>query len=221
MRSNAMKKCAVGAMLFGGTLGGVSTAQAGFTWLNSDPSRPQPNVSGASEIWGAVYNVTAGAYDGQILARWADTKLAGSLTAGFGSVSWTASGDHGNFSITATNSPGVVDGLFTRSQGYRYFQVTGSQAVNFSVSNSGPTSGAYFGVYSMTAQIWDSSTQGNFTQTLTAGVYFMTYFVGIDIDPSTYEGVAGSATVNFVVPAPGAMALLGAAGLVGGRRRRA
>ena len=48
MRSNMMKKCAVGAMLFGGTLGGVSTAQAGFTWLNSDPSRPQPNVAGAS-----------------------------------------------------------------------------------------------------------------------------------------------------------------------------
>ena len=108
-----------------------------------------------------------------------------------------------------------------QSQGYRYFQVTGSQAVNFSVSNSGPTSAASFGVYSMTAQIWDSSTQGNFTQTLTAGVYFMTYVVAIDIDPSTYEGVAGSATVNFVVPAPGAMALLGAAGLVGGRRRRA
>jgi hypothetical protein len=219
MRSNMMKKCAVGAMLFGGTLGGVSTAQAGFTWLNSDPSRPQPNVAGASEIWGAVYNTTTGAYDGEILARWADTKLAGSLTAGFGSVSWTASGDHGNFSITATNSPGVVDGLFTRSQGYRYFQVTGSQAVDFSVSTSGATSGAYFGVYSMTAQIWDSSTQGNFTQTLTAGVYFMTYFVGIDIDPSTYEGVAGSATANFVVPAPGAAVLVGVAGLMTRRRK--
>jgi len=170
MRNNAMKKCAIGAMLFGGTLGGVSTAQAGFTWLNSDPSRPEPNVAGASEIWGAVYNNTTGAYDGETLARWADTKLAGSLTAGFGSVSWTASGDQGNFSITATNSSGVVDGLLTRSQGYRYFQVTGSQEVNFSVSSSGATSAAYFGVYSMTAQIWDSSTQGNFTQTLTAGV---------------------------------------------------
>jgi MYXO-CTERM domain-containing protein len=99
--------------------------------------------------------------------------------------------------------------------------VTGSQEVNFSVSTSGATSAAYFGVYSMTAQIWDSSTQGNFTQTLTAGVYFMTYFVGIDVDPITGDGVAGSATTNFVVPAPGAMALLGAAGLVGGRRRRA
>ena len=219
MRSNAMKKCAVGAMLFGGTLGGVSTAQAGFTWLNSDPSRPQPNVAGASEIWGAGYNCTTGAYDGEILARWADTKAAGSLTAGFGSVSWTASGDHGNWSVTATNSPGVVDGLFTRSQGYRYFQVTGSQAVNFSVSTSGATSAAYFGVYSMTAEIWNSSTQGNFTQTLTAGVYFMTYFVGIDIDPSTYGGVAGSATANFVVPAPGAAVLVGVAGLIARRRK--
>jgi MYXO-CTERM domain-containing protein len=223
MRSNAMKTCAVGAMLFGGTLGGVSTAQAGFTWLNSDPSRPEPNVFGASEIWAGVYNWTTGAYDGEILARWADTKLAGSLTAGFGSVSWTASGDHGNWSVTATNSPGVVDGLFTRSQGYRYFQVTGSQAVNFSVSNAGATSGAYFEVYTMTdlTRIWYSSTQGNFTGTLTAGVYIVNYFVGIDIDPSTFGGVAGSATANFVVPAPGAMALLGAAGLVGGRRRRA
>jgi hypothetical protein len=216
-----MKKCAVGAMLFGGTLGGVSTAQAGLTWLNSDPSRPEPDVAGASEIWGAVYNTTTGAYDGEILARWADTKLAGSLTAGFGSVSWTASGDHGNFSITATNSPGVVDGLFTRSQGYRYFQVTGSQEVNFSVSTSGATSAAYFGVYSMTAQIWDSSTQGNFTQTLTAGVYFMTYFVGIDVDPITGDGVAGSATANFVVPAPGAAAVIGLAGFIGTRRRKA
>jgi hypothetical protein len=221
MCNNAMKKCAIGAMLFGGTLGGVSTAEAGLvTWLNSDPSRPEPDVSGASEIWGAVYNTTTGAYDGETLARWADTKLAGSLTAGFGSVSWTASGDHGNFSITATNSSGVVDGLFTRSQGYRYFQVTGSQEVNFSVSTSGATSAAYFGVYSMTAEIWDSSTQGSFTQTLTAGVYYMTYFVGIDIDPITGEGVAGSATANFVVPAPSAMALLGAVGLVGKRRRR-
>jgi MYXO-CTERM domain-containing protein len=221
MRSNIMKKCAVGAMLFGGTLGGVSTAQAGFTWLNSDPSRPEPDVMGASEIWGGVYNYTTGAYDGQILARWADTKVAGSLTAGFGSISWTASGDHGNFSITATNGPGVVDGLFTRSLGYRYFQVTGSQAVNFSVSASGATSGASFGVYSMTAQIWDSSTQGNFTQTLTAGVYYMSYSMGIFIDSITGAGVPGSATVNFVVPAPGAAALLGMVGLVGGRRRRA
>jgi hypothetical protein len=221
MRSNAMKKCAVGAMLFGGTLGGVSTAQAGFTWLNSDPSRPQPNVAGASEIWGAVYNNTTGAYDGEILARWADTKVAGSLTAGFGSVSWTASGDHGNFSITATNSPGVVDGLVTRSQGFRHFQVTGSQEVNFSVSTSGATSAAYFGVYSMTAQIWDSSTQGNFTQTLTAGVYFMNYFVWIDVDPITGDGVAGSATANFVVPAPGAAAVIGLAGFIGTRRRKA
>lgn len=221
MVNNAMKKCAVGAMLFGGTLGGVSTAEAGLvTWLNSDPSRPEPDVAGASEIWGAVYNFTSGAYDGEILARWADTKLAGSLTSGFASASWTASGDHGNFSISAINSPGVVDGLFTRVQGYRYFQVTGSQEVNFSVSTSGATSGGYFGVYSMTAQIWDSSTQGNFTQTLTAGVYYITFAAAVDIDPSTNEGVAGNASLNFVVPAPGAFALLGAAGLVGKRRRR-
>ena len=33
MRSNAMKACATGAMLFGGTLGVVSTAQAGLVWL--------------------------------------------------------------------------------------------------------------------------------------------------------------------------------------------
>ncbi|MDI9411823.1 MAG: hypothetical protein QM519_09870 [Bacteroidia bacterium] len=72
----------------------------------------------------------------------------------------------------------------------------------------------------MTAQIWDSSTQGNFTQTLTAGVYYVTFNAQVDVDPITFAGVAGSAAVNFVVPAPGAAALLGAAGLVGKRRRR-
>ena len=34
MRSNAMKTCAVGAMLFGGTLGASQAASAGLTWTD-------------------------------------------------------------------------------------------------------------------------------------------------------------------------------------------
>ena len=225
MRSNMMKKCAVGAMLFGGTLGGVSTAQAGFTWLNSDPSRPQPDQWGASYVSGQVYDAYTGLPNMEQSVLWAATKTAGSVTFGGASASWTASGNTGNFSITATNNPGVgEDAQWVRVMGGRYFQVTGSQEVNFSLTSSGPTSGGYFEVYSKTqlALVWNSATQGsNFTQTLGAGLYWVTFAAVVDPDPFTAEGVPGTASINFTVPAPGAAALLGIAGFVGGRRRKA
>ena len=227
MRSNMMRKCAVGAMLFGGTLGGVSTAQAGFvTWLNSDPSRPEPNALGASYVLGQVYDAYTGDPNAEQYVLWAATKTAGSATFGGASASWTASGRYDNFSITATNNPGVgEDAQWVRVMGARYFQVTGSQEVNFSITSSGPTSGGYFGVYTMTQLVWDSATQGsNFTQTLGAGLYWVTFVAAVDVaqstvDPSTWEGVAGSASINFVVPAPGAAALVSLAGLMTRRRK--
>ena len=224
MRSNAMKTCAVGAMLFGGTLGGVSTAQAGFvTWLNSDPSRPEPDLLGASYVLGQAYNAYTGDPNAEQVATWAATKSAGSAVFEGASASWTASGNTGNFSITATNNPGGGGGdQWVRVMGARYFQVTGSQEVNFSLTSSGPTSWGYYAVYTMTELVWDSATHGsNFTQTLGAGLYWVTFAATVDIDPSTFEGVPGTASINFTVPAPGAAALLGIAGVVGGRRRRA
>ena len=111
---------------------------------------------------------------------------------------------------------------------YRVFTVTGGSAVwqgslanngwtgelSFAIWNIDPTTGmqgdvAFDLIVNMTGTQVD-----NFSGTLAAGTYGMFATFGIQQNTSL------STFATFSIPAPGAVALLGAAGLVGSRRRR-
>ena len=228
MRSNAMKSCAVGAMLFGGTLGVSGQAAAGLTWSAS-------GGSGSGALSTSNYAVS---YDGDV----------GTLySAGFGAYSGSLPGASGATSIAfsaVTGSGYSVAVSGSTANGYvnviRLFTVTDTQQIT--ISWTGRTSAATIGlaggpgalngwgtVAALSAQGWGVATQPNvpggsqinsniagtfsYTVTLGAGDYYVANTVSL---------VDSGASMSFtVVPAPGAAALLGMAGLVGGRRRRA
>jgi hypothetical protein len=195
MRSNAMKTCVTGAMLFGGTLGVAGVAEAGLTW-----------DSGAVYVPMLCDNV-AGFFDG--LGGGSVTSDANSLTLS----PLTSTG----FSVTATN-PGNVTMLF----GDYFIGFSLSETTTITISGIAPvgnvngnkiyitdaTSSYVFNISPVNAAYSNqvTLTAGNYT----VGGYF---FVPAG---SGYSGTM----MNFAVPAPGALALLGVAGLVGARRRR-
>jgi MYXO-CTERM domain-containing protein len=210
MRMKAITKCAVGAMLFGGTLGAASTAQAGFAWTNARPTGSyDPSVMEGSIADISSYDAYSGQYGSQVRSLLSGALAQGSWNGsypGFGaSVNWTATGSAGDLTANISGAAGAYTSLYV----YRWFQVTGTQTVQMSVSG-----GLYGDLFrSGTGVIWESTDSVSKTMTLNAGFYNIRFF-GAFLDQ------AGSASANFTVPAPGAMALLGAAGLVGSRRRR-
>jgi MYXO-CTERM domain-containing protein len=93
----------------------------------------------------------------------------------------------------------------------------GTDTLSYAINGWSPSEG-YLGLNSANSGapggLWNGlafnpNTQGNYT-------------FRIDVRQGQYGTVLGSTEMTVsVVPAPGAIALLGAAGLVGGRRRRA
>jgi len=213
-----MTKCAVGAMLFGGTLGATSAANAGLVVWNCNISLAK-YVNNAYN-YGTFVNVetqqfysdTDAGPVGTALTAW-DLRFASnegsrlamnSYDPPIGFVSATGSG-------SAKLASGSVVGSSLASP-FSYAQI-GSllvQTGNPNRWNAGDT--GYFGFKFMLASgalryAWAeiALNSGSLTQgTLTKIVY---------------EDTGASVTVG-VIPAPGAIALLGAAGLVGTRRRR-
>lgn len=238
MRKNSMTKCAVGAMLFGGTLGLAQSASAAVV------------NAGGTVTFLATAPGTAPSY----ALAYSGIGLSGGFSGGFGSVnntlqsSFTRSGT--NLQVTASvagSSPVAVfaDGLAfqaTRSGTstatstmtfYRVFTVTGGMAVFAgSLSNNGATSTTIFrsmelylvdpvtgvaGVTPVAAEggVLTGNQSLNFSGTLAEGTYSL--FIQSALATGTYTNTTYA---TFNIPAPGAMALLGAAGLVGSRRRR-
>jgi hypothetical protein len=207
MQSNAVKSCAVAAMLFGGTLGASSTAEAGLTFTNEGVN---PTVNYA-------YNLTT--FD----TAFNQSHAALSSSVGGLNVVWSATTGSG-FSTTITPS-GSFDYDVTTT---RTFTVTGSQEVSFSWSGNyslafaivngpglfTPVSGlgAGWGTTPSGFAVTNAAS-GSVTVTLAAGNYWIASGLG-------QSAGTGASFFNFVVPAPGAIALLGAAGVVGSRRRR-
>ncbi len=203
MRSNTMKTCAVGAMLFGGTLGSASTAQAELVFTNE-----------------GVNPTTNYAYESESVNFGNKSFSATSATVGGMNVAWSATTASG-FSTTVTSS-----GFFDVTTG-RTFTVTGSQTVTFSWSGSrsitfgivtGPTStdpvlGLGAGWFTSGGFSETNAAAGSVTVNLAAGNYWITS----GLDGSGTSG--GPSSFSFVVPAPGAAALVGVAGLMGRRRR--
>ena len=207
MRYNTLTTAMAGAMLFGGTLGAVSTAQAGLAFTNDgvSPTRNYAYNMDTSAIFGA--NRSFAAY---------------SRSVGDASVSWSATTASG-FSTTVTSSISTYQVATTRT-----FSVTGTQEVTFSWSGSqsitfGLASGGGYSAVSGLGAGWSTGLAGSET-TATAGSVTVTLNAGdYKIDNELDAGdLPGASSFSFaVVPAPGALALLGIAGLAGGRRRRA
>lgn len=217
MRLNAMKKCAVGAMLVGGALGGTAGARAAgtFTWLDADPARP---TTDPSTIYGffSDSNSLSGEYVASGVATFAGTQSAGSVSWAGASVSWTASGASGDFTLTNI-ADGLPPNISFVSLAYRWFRVTGGPVtINVTKGGTDAASAVQWDIYSQDLSysvtnygpVYDSQ-----NVTLQAGIYNVRLMGG-------GSSTSGTQFATFTVPAPGAFALLGAAGFVGKRRRR-
>lgn len=195
MRSNVVTKCAAGAMLFGGTLGVTSVASAGLTWDSNN-----------------VY-VTLSCNN---IFTFVDTLAGGSANSGANSLAISALTPTG-FSVSATN-PGNVGMLL----GDFYIGFTLTETTTIAISGLAPAgningNNLYItdALSSTVFSISPVSSPYSGEVTLAAGSYTVGGFMSIPAG-SGYSGTM----LNFAVPAPGAAALLGVAGLVGARRRR-
>ena len=229
MRKNSMTKCAVGAMLFGGTLGLAQAASAAVvTFLNTAP--------GTGPYARRSYSALSGSGTNEIVF---DSFAAGSLskttTTNSSVLDWTAPVPAGVFSDSITMKASRLPGTSSASTSnnfsgtfFRVFTVTGGSADwQGSLANNGLTGELSFAIW-----IIDPTTGAgeetafdlivnmtgtqveNFSGTLAAGTYGMYTTFGIKQNTSL------STFATFSIPAPGAVALLGAAGLIGARRRR-
>ena len=229
MRKNSMTKCAVGAMLFGGTLGLAQAASAAVvTFLNTAP--------GTGPYARRSYSHLSGSGTNEIVF---DSFAAGSLskttTTNSSVLDWTAPVPAGVFSDSITMKASRLPGTSSASTSnnfsgtfFRVFTVTGGSADwQGSLANNGLTGELSFAIW-----IIDPTTGAgeetafdlivnmtgtqveNFSGTLAAGTYGMYTTFGIKQNTSL------STFATFSIPAPGAVALLGAAGLIGARRRR-
>ena len=250
MRKNSMTKCAVGAMLFGGTLGTAGLANASI--VTSGVQSPQA-------AGGAVYVGSNGfvAYHNAF-----DSVTGDPLFTAYGFIGTMSQGDDSNPRIFAGGANG------TGSSGAFKFQFLGtatSSTVRLAVNNSAgtvisgalgtlaynATSGTGFGLERTTGspgaynpfvlngelnaptgqgQFYNATGYVAFRFSTDVGVNWnygwLKYTGGTDGNTGSWTEWAYNSTANASiqagqVPAPGALALLGAAGLVGSRRRRA
>lgn len=231
MRSNALKTCAVGAMLFGGTLGVTQTASAGLTWLGAPPwADPSDSYSDKSSSYFRLRNTgTApwtGAYGGDVGALAFNAVTLAPTNPGFAGmqVSFsgvTASGPlAGSISMTAyapSQSAGLTAGGFVAF----YFEVTDTQRITLNSAS---------GLLESEIQLvkYGSGTVDYFLGSIGSTAFNKSYDLDAGIYSISMQGYAGDIAGGFngevfsmTVPAPGAAALIGMAGLVGGRRRRA
>ena len=236
MRKNSMTKCAVGAMLFGGTLGVASSANAAFVQFASLAT------AGSISKGGSVTSP----YDGFGTAVSSANPESVGSPSGVGGQ-WAA--DRYLQAFNAGSSMVVAGGNATFTGGAGAF-TTGNQAGNASMrwafASAQDLTGIIFrlGVTSvgsgggtLSAKIC-SDTAGTLTlggglgqNITTAGnvtFQFLGNYAGAQSVVFTWQPAVtagNSMTLNAIqyngVPAPGALALLGAAGMIGVRRRRA
>ena len=230
MRSNAMETCAVGAVLIGGVLGASSTASAGLTWLGAVTDGAF--VGSGSERVLEVANILSTtawadtAYDNAAFgaATFSDVNVPGASVSFSG---LTPSGANANtWSVSATVSGASVgyDPYASFSTTGFFFSVTGTQQVTLTTA-AGLVSGSYWAICGPSngwdTALWSFDSTGSSgtanTQTFTLTEPGQYYLSAIMTAGAGYSGDMFS----FTVPAPGAAALVGMAGLVGGRRRKA
>ena len=204
MHSQTLKTATIGVMLFGGTLGAASVANAGLTVTAADICL---DVNSAAQF--QTSNLTTAMAGGMAY----DMSTGGSVTLS----PFTSAG----FTLTANSAGGAA----TWSVFPSYFMFTADTLTTVTLSgNTAAESAVIF--------LWDNTSnstlflrgEGSSGVEWTSGdiVLAAGHSFTLTVNPVYANGSTEVGTVlNFAVPAPGAVALLGVAGLVGGRRRRA
>jgi MYXO-CTERM domain-containing protein len=199
MRHNPTTCAVAAALLFGGTLG---AAHAGVTGVAGNTSAANLSL--------------AYVYDPYVNARADGSPMSGPVSFSDPTYGWiscsqfTSSG----FALTVGSTADANNQSFFVQQN---FVVTGT--VQFTLTGFLPVSSSRASIAQGTTFFADSgSDAGSFSLTgiLEAGEYRFAYKSGA---VGATSGTLFSLTFSEV-PAPGAIALLGAAGLVSGRRRR-
>lgn len=218
MRSNLAKKCAAGAMLFGGTLGATSAANAGLVVWNCNIGVSQ-YVNGAYN-YGTFVNVETQ----QFYSDTVDGPVGTPVTSWdldfqpFTSRMTLVSYDPAQGNVGSTAAPGLAKLALNTVVGSSLtsplmFTASGSlmsAAGNPNKWNAGDT--GYFGFKFKVASGATRFGWGELdlnTGSLKEGV----------ITKLVYEDTGASVTVGLV-PAPGAFALVSLAGVITGRRRK-
>lgn len=195
----------VGALLFGGTLGPALSARAGVTiggldvtdaavWLDANNQYFQPSSLAGALAGGIAYDSASGSYL--------------NLSA------FTSSG----FTLNAVSDGGGVWSVYSCS-----FTFTALSNLSCSLSGAVAADAAFIWMYDVTAgasvfqrfggaaEAWNSGSLN-----LIAGHEYT-----LAVNPSYANGGTDTGSVlAFSIPAPGAVALLGLAGVLGARRRR-
>jgi len=250
MQNNAMKKCAVGAMLFGGTLGLSQSASAAvvtflstapgsgpynaysYTTLTTSGTGNQQTDTGSFSSSGSASLVTAFSQGSGATLRAGNTTISASWTAG-SNASWanvlTLSASKATTFTSGSTNNGTVSFQ-------RVFTVSGGSAdYSFNLTNNG---GATFGieanlynVSSSTGEIDYTSTVFSYANSTAAGASFTASGTGATaLAAGTYAlsgifflsaNTPNAQFMTFNIPAPGAAALVGMAGLITSRRRKA
>ena len=204
MHSHTLKTAAIGVMLFGGTLGSTTVANAGLTVTGADIYL---DVNAAAQF--QTSNLTAAMAGGRAY----DINTGGYLELS----AFTSTG----FNLKANSAGGAA----TWSVFPSYFTFTADTLTTVTLSgNTAAESAVIF--------LWDNTSnstlflrgEGGSGVEWTSGdiVLAAGHSYSLTVNPGFANGSTEVGTVlNFAVPAPGALALLGAAGLVGARRRRA
>ena len=237
MQTNKIVKGAVGAMLFGGTLGAAGQASAGLTWNASGGGGGPGLIPVISSNYAISYD--SGPNDSYLLSStangWNFEAFQGTVNGATGptTISFSAvTGSGYSVSVSGSTADGYVNVR-------RAFTVTDTQQIT--ISWTGRTSAAIIGlanapdalngwgtVAALSAQGWVASTQpnvpgGSQINSSVAGTFSYTFTLGAGnyYVANTVSLVDAGASMSFaVVPAPGALALLGLAGVAGSRRRR-
>jgi hypothetical protein len=219
MRNKTKTTCAAGAMLFGGTLGVTSTADAGLVVWNCNITI-NAYVNG-SYSYGTFVNVetqqfytdTANGPVGTPFSNWDISLSSNSGSRMFMTSFDPAQGFVGN--ATGSGSAKLAANTVVGSTLSNPLQYTQTGALMVNVGNAGQ---------------WFAGDIGYFGFRFKAASGAIRYGWGeIDLNAGSlregiltklvYDDTGASVTVG-VVPAPGAIALLSAAGLVASRRRR-
>ena len=215
MQSNHMKTRIVAAILVGGSLAVTSSASAGLTWM---ASASDPAMDSVIQL--SAFSPTKSDF---VQLVGADALTAGTATMGASTISYSGIDAQGGWALSGS-LPNVEGSYVGSNNNTLFFEVTGQQQVSFS-------SAAGLGSMQFRIMNWntletlvdhydfelDNTAAFDWTETLEAGVYVMQFNAA-----SRSEGdIAFSGDMmTFTVPAPGVLALVGAAGLVGARRRR-
>ena len=204
MRTQTITPLMAGALLFGGTLGVATAANAGVVGISGNTSVASLQLAYDGSAYQSI-GVNSSPMDGPV--SFSDSTY-GSVTCS----QFTASG----FSLVVNSTAAATQQTFFVQQNF-----TVTEAVNFTLTGYLPSAGSGSSNISNGATVYadSGSALGAFSTsgTLQAGTYRFVYTNGGGGSQNrTLFNLSFSA-----VPAPGAIALLGAAGLIGGRRRRA